>query len=563
MSDPKPRTGDLAGTRFVLGCAHREVNDRDPALADIPRIPVDEQTQQRFDEGLEFEEMVFAELCRIHKVRNLRDADDTETATLAAMNRGERIVIGPSLPVVNHRGGRPDVLLRHGTEPMANGKWAYVPVDVKNSKPLEGSAKPRDWQVSTLAEPWFESSAPTDLGKGGPKEDHSLQLAHYWLMLVDLGHAPAIPPIGGTINPGLGVVWRDLDDAKKSFVALAVQEWDRRWTAINAMRDGHDRLTRPFLHSNCDQCHWRDFCEDIVVRENHVSLVSGVGEAAVRDLAAVGIHLVPELAACDPSADDVNGLKLNSRLRKAIDAARVLESGSDVPFSLRGEDLVAVPRADVEIDFDIENDDIVYLYGCHVSHRTGPNSWSEGEFTSFHSFDRTDPDTEARLLVEFWTWLHGLVASTHADGKTLAVYCYSGDFAEIPRMKEASLRHPDFPGMPSIEMIAGLADQDWWVDMNKVVNRYLWPTRKLGLKYVAPLAGFEWDADDASGSNSILWYRAASDPGHPDRDALAAKLLRYNADDVKATQLLRWWLNDGVESRGWSIEPVEILDSRY
>jgi len=112
-------------------------------------------------------------------------------------------------------------------------------------------------------------------------------------------------------------------------------------------------------------------------------------------------------------------------------------------------------------------------------------------------------------------------------------------------------------------MIAALADKDWCDDMNKVVNRYLWPTRKLGLKYVAPLAGFAWDADDASGSNSILWYRAASDPEHPDRDALAAKLLRYNADDVKATQALRWWLNDGVEGRGWRIQPVETLDTLY
>ena len=563
MSDPNPRQGDLAGTRFVLGCAHREVNDRDPSLADIPRIPVDEQTQQRFDEGLAFEDEVFAALCRLHKVRNLRDADDTESATLAAMERGDRIIVGPSLPIVNHRGGRPDVLVRHGEEPLANGKWAYVPVDVKNSKPLEGSSKPREWDVSSLDAPWWENSSPVDLGKGAPKEDHSLQLAHYWLMLVDLGHAPAIPPVGGTINPELGVVWRHLDDPKKSFVALAVQEWSRRWAAINAMRDGTTRLTRPFLHGNCEQCHWRDFCEDIVVEEQHVSLVSGVGEAAVRDLATAEIHLVSELAACDPTADVVNGLKLNSRLRRAIDAARVFESGSTVPFAARGETLASVPRADVEVDFDIENDDIVYLYGCHVSHRTGSDTWSDGEFTAFHSFDRSDAATEPRLLVEFWTWLHDLVATTQANGQTIAVYCYSGDFAEIPRMKEASLRNPDYPGMPTVEMISELADQDWWVDMNKVVNRYLWPTRKLGLKYVAPLAGFSWDADDASGSNSILWYRAASDPGHPDRAALGEKLLRYNADDVKATQMLRWWLNDGVHGWGWSIQPVESLDSRY
>lgn len=523
---------------------------------------MDEQQQQRFDEGQQFEDSVFADLCRLHGVPNLRDADDTESATLAAMGRGERIIVGPSLPIVNHRGGRPDVLVRHGDAPMPNGKWGYLPVDVKNSKPLEGSSKPREWAMSSFDRPWIDDADPVDLGKGGPKDDHSLQLAHYWIMLADLGHAPGIEPIGGTINPGLGVVWRGLDEPKKSFIALSREEWRKRWLAINSMRDGGERLTRPFLHGNCEQCHWRDFCEDIVVEEKHVSLLSGVGEAAVRDFAAVGIHLVPELAACDPSVDSIGGLKLNARLKRAIDAARVFMSGVPRPFTARGEAVTSVPRADVEIDFDIENDDIVYLYGCHVSHRTGPDTWSAGEFLPIHDFDREDPDTEARLLVRFWNWLHDKVESTLAEGKTVAVYCYSGDFAEIPRMKEASRRNPSFPGMPTPEMIGALADQDWWVDLNKITNRYLWPTRGLGLKYVARLAGFEWDAEDAGGANSMLWYRAASDPTHPDRDAMAAKLLRYNADDVMATKVLRQWLNDGTEGRGWSIQPVESLDTR-
>ncbi|MFM9084036.1 MAG: hypothetical protein ACKOQ7_09215, partial [Actinomycetota bacterium] len=238
MSDPHPRQGDLADTRFVTGCAHKQVNDRNPALADVPRIPMDEKTQELLEEGNVFEEDVFEELCRIHRVPNLRDADDTMTATLAAMSRGDRIIIGPSLPVGDHRSGRPDVLVRHGDEPMPNGKWAYLPVDGKNSKPLEGGSKPRQWPVSPLDRPWIGAATPTDLGKGGPKEDHSLQLAHYWMMLDGLGHAPAIAPVGGTINPDLGVVWRDLDDPKKSFLAIARGEWSARWLAINTMRDG-------------------------------------------------------------------------------------------------------------------------------------------------------------------------------------------------------------------------------------------------------------------------------------------------------------------------------------
>jgi len=561
LSDSSPRQGDTGNTRFIIGCAHRVVNDRNPDLADIPRVPLDDLAQQLIDEGIAFEETLFVELCKLHKCPNLRDRDDTEAATLEAMRRGDRIIVGPTLPTVNHRSGRPDVLLRHGDQPLAGGKWAYLPVDAKNSQPLEGSAKERPMLVSSLADPWLASASPTSLGKGKPKSDHSLQLAHYWLMLSDLGHAPAIPAIGATINPDLGFVWRELDTPGDSFIDEAVAEWNKRWAAINAMRDGEAPLTRPFIHGNCEQCTWREFCDEIVVEERHVSLLSGVGEAAVRNLAAVDIHLIPELAACDPAASAIGTLKVTKTLATAIDTARVFLSGADTPFVPRDGALVPVPRADVEIDFDIENDrsDFVYLYGCHVSRRTGPNEWSDGEYISFHTFDRNEPNGEAKLLVAFWSWLHGLVAETQAAGQSVAVYCYSGDFAELPRMREAVARNPNYPGMPTVDDIDALGQQPWWVDMHKVAKNYLWPTRKVGLKYVAPLAGFEWDADDAGGANSIIWFRTASDPDHPDAAAMADKLLRYNADDVLATKFLRRWLDDGTAGRGWTIPSVTTL----
>ena len=445
---------------------------------------------------------------------------------------------------------------------LPNGKWAYLPVDVKNSKPLEGGAKERDWLVSTLTDPWISSATPSLIGKGKPKADQSLQLAHYWIMLNDLGHAPSVAPIGATLDPELRLVWRDLDSPDGSFIADAISEWESRWAAINAMRDGEEPLTRPFIHGNCEQCEWRNYCDEIVTREQHISLLSGVGEASVRNLASVGIHLVPELAACDPRANSIGTLKMTKTLSTAIDTARVFLSGSEVPFIPRDGSVVVVPRADVEIDFDIENDqsDFVYLYGCHVSRRVGPNEWTDGEYVSFHTFDRREENGEARLLVTFWTWLHELVESTESVGQSVAVYCYSGDFAELPRMREAVTRNPQYPGMPSLDDIDALGQRGWWVDMHKVTKSYLWPTRKVGLKYVARLAGFDWDADDAGGANSIVWFRIASDPTHPEASAMADKLLRYNADDVLATKYLRQWLDNGANGRGWQVPSVTTLD---
>ncbi len=559
-----PRPDDIGGSRFAVGCAHREVNDRNSRYDGLAVLSVDDQQQMRFEEGLDFESLVFAELSRLHKVSSMRVFDDVESATTQAMRRGDRLIIGASLPIVNNRGGRPDVLVRFGDEKMPNGKWAYLPVDVKNSKPLDGSAKATTWSVSSLAEPAFDRASPTDLGVGKPKSDHGLQLAHYWLMLVDLGHAPDIAPLGGTINPGpnatvLGITWRPLDDGKDSLVAQVRAEWQARWDAIDAMRRDDRRHTRPVYRDECATCRWHDVCESELVAEGHVSLLQGVGVLAVRKLSEGGVETIPQLAALDPVDLDSNAVPTYAQLAANIDTARVALRNDGRPYLKRGSEPVVVPRADVEIDFDIENDDIVYMYGCHVSEKQADGGWNDGEYLSFHSYDRSDPATEARLLAEFWAWLHGMVERTRADGKSIAVYCYSGGFAEIPRMKEASIRANGATGVPTTEQIGQLVSRDWWVDMHDIAKRFHWPTRKLGLKDLAPLAGFTWNADDASGANSIVWYRAACDPTNPERGVMGDKLLRYNADDVRATLELRRWLDDGISGRGWTIESVTVL----
>lgn len=550
---------DSATSRFTVGCAHREVNFRNPLLADLPRRAPDEQQQMRFDEGNAYEETVFEVLCRVHKVVNNRQFDDPESSTRSAMARGDRVIVGPQLPTINHRAGRPDVLLRHGESPMSNGKWAYIPVDIKNSQPIDGKRKPRPLPISSLETPWLESAVPTEIGEGKPKDEHSLQLAHYWLMLTDLGYAPDIEPVGAIIDVQQRVVWRLLDDGKDSVLAQSREEWEKRWEAILAMRNGETPLTRAVYREECKTCPWHDICEDALIKEQHVSLVEGVGVVAVSKLAEYGIETIPQLAALDHRLIGTDGFPDYPALSKNIDSARVYLHAGPYPFRRRGRSHVDVPRADVEIDFDVENDDVLYLLGNYVTRRQSNGSYDSGEYISFHYFDRTDPDEEGRQLAAFWSWLHTLVADTHAAGKSIAVYCYSGGFAEIPRMKEASARNSHVPGVPTVDDIAQLAQQPWWVDLHTIVKEMHWPTRRMGLKDVAKLAGFSWDAADAGGGNSIVWYRTACNPLDPDAEELQRKLLQYNKDDVQATLHLRNWLTEGIEGKKWSIEPIETL----
>lgn len=550
---------DSATSRFTVGCAHREVNFRNPDFANLPRRAPDDQQQMRIDEGNTYEDSVFEMICRTHKVVNNRDFDDPVASTRTAMERGDLVIVGAELPTINHRAGRPDLLLRHGDSRLPNGKWAYLPVDVKNSQPFEGKRRARQWPISTLATPWLADAVLTNIGEGKPKDEHSLQLAHYWLMLTDLGHSPAIEPIGAIIDVNQNVVWRLLDDGKDSVIQESLAEWEKRWSAIVAMRDGDTPLTRPVYRDECKTCPWHDVCEEALIEEQHVSLVEGVGVVAVSKLAEFGIETIPQLAALDHRLIGTDHVPDYAALAKNIDSARVYLHGGAYPFTRRHQSRPHVIRADVEVDFDVENDDVLYLLGNYVTRRREDGTYDEGEYISFHYFDRTIPDEEGRQLAAFWQWLHTLVNDTHAAGKSIAVYCYSGGFAEIPRMKEASARNSGVAGVPTPEEIAALSDQPWWVDLHTIVKQLHWPTRRMGLKDVAKLAGFQWDAADAGGGNSIVWYRAACNPLDPDAQELQHKLLQYNKDDVQATLHLRNWLSEGLEGRTWSIQPVEIL----
>ena len=70
-----------------------------------------------------------------------------------------------------------------------------------------------------------------------------------------------------------------------------------------------------------------------------------------------------------------------------------------------------------------------------------------------------------------------------------------------------------------------------------------------GLKRIAPVAGFAWRDPEASGENSMRWYRDAVGWTARAPDAgQRARLLEYNADDVAATATLRDWMtSDEIE----------------
>jgi predicted RecB family nuclease len=354
-------------------------------------------------------------------------------------------------------------------------------------------------------------------------------------------------------------------------------------------------LAEPIVCDQCDMCRWREWCGDRLEEVADLSLIAGVGAGrrglykahgigSLHDLAALdwrtaelvrgkvdleglrakasgrpastpvaeviasrpkqvevlealGLHTVGDLEAIDAKTLAVCGAGASNATGQ-IELARA-RIGASPAYRKRGVDMVSVPRADIEVDVDMENtNDGCYLWGALVTDRRSPSP--EPRYLGFASWD---PDIEAGELVAFegfWSWLTAERARAAAEGATFRAYCYSRS-AEQGQMRRLAGRI----GRARREEVDEFVASDEWVDLLEVVRDQLITGRSMGLKETAPLAGFAWRTDDGGGTLAIVKYEQATDEeaGPAARDAAQEWILGYNEDDVRATAALRNWLD--------------------
>ena len=355
-------------------------------------------------------------------------------------------------------------------------------------------------------------------------------------------------------------------------------------------------LAEPIVCKDCAMCRWREWCGPQLEAVADLSLVSGVGvgrrrlymehgvadlyalagldwttaelvrrgvdltdlqdrvrEGAVpgptplasiipkrkkqlEDLAALGFVTAGDLAALD-GRTFVLAAAGGSSVASQIELARARVGGLPA-YRRRDVVSVEVPRADIEVDVDMEStNDGCYLWGALATDRR--EAGAEAQYLSFATWN---PDLEEGELVafgRFWSWLCAVRERAAAAGASFRAYCYSRS-AEEGQMK----RLGELLGLRD-EVDAFLAS-DEWVDLLEVVRGQLVTGRSMGLKETAPLAGFAWRFDDAGGTLAMVKYDEAVDQGAADaasRKAAAQWILEYNEDDVRATAALRAWLD--------------------
>lgn len=583
-------------------CPLRVYYDHFPPGATQPHEPTPAE-RRRMDAGNVFEAEVFDRLEAaardvVRLTNDLRGAA-LRALTAEAMADGVGLILGGELPLDDQgrRTGRPDVLVRSADAgPIAR----YHAIDVKHHQVLE--ANPDGTALVSLLVGPSHAHARSVTGER-PKRAESinrdlLQLAHYQRMLEACGRAASEPWAGIIGSEGL-VVWHLLTDPRfeprwtgmprESALQRYDFEFSFRLDVIAAGAAG-ERIVDPVCISDCELCPWNSVCVPQFEADDCVSLLPRHGYEHWRAYRREGIRSRAQLAELDHgTAQRLGGLQKQQRervreltlarevsdddlieehtspaiaralgfdtfgqlrasgpavlrlatrfsnsLATAIDDARVIAWADGWPARRRGMDEIVVPEFDVEIDIDMESafDGTAYLWGA----------LDDGNFETFGHFDSVDPAAEVVVFLGFFQWLNDLIGTIEDDGMSIGVFCWN-QTAEVGALRRGARLADELMGTNAYSRWVEEFCSTYLVDLMKVVKDSLVTGGSVGLKTIAPLAGFEWADDDPGGVNSQVWFHEmCALPDGPERRALRDRIIRYNQDDLAATYTVREWL---------------------
>ncbi len=564
------------GAYIAKQCPVVAQNRHDPTITAEP-APPSEAVERRFAAGRLFETEVIQQLREAWPdlVIVAPESPSPAETTLAAMGDGVQVVAGGHLPddTAGHRVGRPDVLVRDGPALGPNGRWAYLPVDIKHHLTLQDDPGGAFGPASCSA---FHSPSRTDAEAlpdrwSRKRPEDVMQLAHYWRMLEACGHAAEGIRVGGIIGVECMITWLDLDlpvwrdggKARSSFDRYDFEFAFRLDIIARAMEQGsadaEPRLVVPLFKSDCAECEWRDLCVPRLEETDDVTLVPKVGYVQWRMHVARGVTTRRELAALDwrtatlidqgvdvarwldqaeglPDDASIGDVRIRApKQRQTLQAAGVRTVGelrcldaqtakySDASLSslAKSIDLARVGLAGEVVRArgvdsvivprgDIELDIDLECYGERV-YLWGVLTSRRGSEESYESFVTFgELDDEHECEVFRRFWASITDLGAAAAAAQLTLRAYCHSAGTENRfLRSAARRFAGMPAVPDLDEVDAFINGDEWVDMRVFVGDHLITPVGTGLKVLAPYAGFRWRDDDPGGEQSLNWYELA------------------------------------------------------
>jgi predicted RecB family nuclease len=517
--------------------------EHDPTMVDAVTAPPDPTAEQRMADAATHRRSIADEISglvgegwvEIERGPDVRGSD-REQATVEAMDAGARFIWAAQLPR-DHDGNR-----RGHVDLLVATPGGYVPVLVVRHKVSDPGAGA---QTSPLVDPTPSAKAADPKRRVRPQPRDQLRLAHAYRLLEACGRADGTE-LGGVIGlDGDVVVWHDLTTPTWPGSRGALAEYDARFAdrlaIANAAATGGQPLAAPSRIVECRTCPWWPVCRVELEHTRDVSLVVRGEEATT--LRTAGVRTVDDLARIDPTDESLPPTGIP--LADAVGLAKAWLANLTV---VRRVPQVDVPRADVEVDVDMESfgDAGAYLWGVWLS---GADVGEPHGYRAFATWEPLPTDDEARSFAAFWKWLTMIRLRARARGLTFRAYCYN-ELAENRWLLASAKRFAGKPGIPSIEQVQAFITSDAWFDLFTSVRDHFLCSRGKGLKTIAPAAGFSWRDPEASGENSMRWYRdAVGMDGSAPEPGQRHRLLEYNEDDVHATLTLRRWMSSSEVHR--------------
>jgi predicted RecB family nuclease len=537
-------------------CPVRTHNDFSPSVLTLKEVRSEEQ-QAVIDAGNTFEAEMFINLLKLHPTAVLVDGkssrDEAIATTIAAAESGAPLVLGGWLPDDSEggRSGKPDILIK------VNG--GYLPADIKHHKTVE-LAKRKAMRVSSLANPDSLLDAERSTISEGYYAD-CLQLAHYTRMLQACGLHPGDESLIGAIlgtslvslagrDPERVFVWYDLaapvrytfsrskGKVRRSLLECYDHEHDFRvQVAVTACRitgsaDDPEPLVVPIGCKDCPGCPYEQWCaEQMGPDDASVAITRGrLDTREWRTLRRMGFGSVEALSVLDledsaffdeyyPEVTHLGRAQALKRLRGAVQQAQLIREG--IYFEPKKDAVVDVPRADIEIDFDIEWDSSNRIYQWGLRVREG-----QDELTACYepvvSFGDLDDDAELALAEQAAARIMQLRAVAEKACKTVAVYHWH--HVEVSNTRKFGCVTVALDGI-TLDLLS------WFARTFRVQG-------SAGIKTIAQLFGFNWAVDDPGGRLSMHKIDVAR-AGGPDADEAKQWCLSYNESDVAAQAAIR------------------------
>jgi hypothetical protein len=546
----------------ILACVHRVALSRGAPFA-FERPPTSAEIERRRRDAHEHRRATLEEIRTLHPSGEWPTSPDETTSM---MERGTETIVLPRLvaDLVGLRRASVHVLVRVG---RVDTKFAYAPMIIKNNeivesattrRTLEGSLKGLTPGDAVYADGVGVRSSLTVTRNG-------IVLAHATRILQAMGHGDPTARVA-MIDRHRHVWWFDLSTTNYSRFNLATYDvlYAQRLEVVRAhgrwLEAGGDFPTSPFWHRECIECPFGANCEAQLESNDDVSLTRFTNFNQQLILREHGVTTRNQLARLDPiRARQARGklLVANEEFEREDHLGRTIDKLDELIYRARahisgsslrivGAEEMGCPTADVEVDVDMESyDDATYLWGASVT----LNRPVEGVIAGYRAFvewGELTRDSESRIFADFWRWFSQLRERCHAQGRTVAGYCFWAQAEDGAMNRAVTTALHGAPTLADLERFRNASPCEW-VDLHALAKAQVQTEGPLGLKQLASAANFSWRDANPSGEASMLWYEIAIGDADESR-ASRQRILEYNEDDCRATKALRDWLNGPARS---------------